>query len=101
MVSVRSEKPICATPLPPLPPPPPSVSQKVFNVAFETVPMLVRLTMALSCPLKEDRLALPLSTPLLQEIAGVMSLACAHRQRLKLLKTSDLPISKPLVRVVI
>ena len=29
------------------------------NVAFETVPMFVRLTMALSRPFKEDRLALP------------------------------------------
>ena len=34
------------------------------NVAFETVPMFVRLTMALSRPFKEDCLALPLSTPL-------------------------------------
>ena len=34
------------------------------NVALETVPMLVGLTMALSHPLKEDRWALPLSTPL-------------------------------------
>ena len=34
------------------------------NIAFKTVPMLVWLTMALSRPLKEDRLALPLSTPL-------------------------------------
>ena len=45
------------------------------NVAFETVPMFVRLTMALSRPFKEDRLALPLSTPsLLQAICGMMSL---------------------------
>ena len=35
------------------------------NVALETVPMLVRLTMVLFRPLKEDRWALPLSTPLL------------------------------------
>ena len=34
------------------------------NVAFETVPMFVWLTMALSRPFKGDRLALPLSTPL-------------------------------------
>ena len=33
------------------------------NVAFETAPMFVWLTMALSRPIKEDRLALPLSTP--------------------------------------
>ena len=41
------------------------VSLRSFpNVAFEMVPMFVRLTMALSRPFKEDRLALPLSTPL-------------------------------------
>ena len=34
------------------------------NVAFETVPMFVWLTMALSRPLKEDHLAIPLSTSL-------------------------------------
>ena len=34
------------------------------NVAFETAPMFVWLTMALSRPFKEERLALPLSTPL-------------------------------------
>ena len=34
------------------------------NFAFETVPMFVWLTMALARPFKEDRLALPLSTPL-------------------------------------
>ena len=34
------------------------------NVAFETVPLFVLLTMALSCPFKKDRLALPLSTSL-------------------------------------
>ena len=34
------------------------------SVAFETVPMFVRLTMALSRPFKEDCVALPLSTPL-------------------------------------
>ena len=33
------------------------------NVAFEIVSMLVWLTMSLSRPLKEDRWALPLSTP--------------------------------------
>ena len=32
------------------------------NVAFETVPMLICITMALSRPSKEDRRALPLST---------------------------------------
>ena len=34
------------------------------NVALETVPVFVWLTMALSRPFKEDRPALPLSTPL-------------------------------------
>ena len=34
------------------------------NVAFETVPVFVLLTMALSRPFMEDRLALSLSTPL-------------------------------------
>ena len=34
------------------------------KVTFKTVPMFVWLTMALSRPFKEDRLALPLSTPL-------------------------------------
>ena len=36
------------------------------NVAFETVPTFVCLTMALSRPVKEDRLALPLSNPQIQ-----------------------------------
>ena len=45
------------------------------NVATETVPMFVILTMALSRPFKEDRVALPLSMPLLQMIDGVMSFA--------------------------
>ena len=34
------------------------------KVVFEMIPMFVCLTMALSRPFKEDRLALPLSTPL-------------------------------------
>ena len=42
------------------------------NVAFETVPMFVWLTMALSCPFKEDRLALLFfHTYLLQPIIDV------------------------------
>ena len=41
----------------------PILSEVFSNVAFETVPMFVWLTMALSRPFK-DRLALPLSTPL-------------------------------------
>ena len=53
--AVRSETPIMHT----------TPSLRSFpNVAFETVPMFVWLTMALSRPVKEDRLALPLSTPL-------------------------------------
>ena len=35
-----------------------------LNVAYETAPMVIWLTMALSRPFREDRLALPLSTPL-------------------------------------
>ena len=35
-----------------------------YNVAYETVPVFVWLTVALSCPFKEDHLALPFSTPL-------------------------------------
>ena len=34
------------------------------NIDFKTVPMFIRLTKALSCPFKEDLLALLLSTPL-------------------------------------
>ena len=34
------------------------------NVTFETVPMFIWLTMALSCPFKENHLTLPLWTPL-------------------------------------
>ena len=51
--------------------------------AFQTVPMFVWLTMALCRPFKdEDRLALLLSTPLLQAIDGVMSFAlCSQHLR--------------------
>ena len=42
----------------------PSLSEVSPKVAFETVPIFVSLTMALSRPFKEDRLALLLSTPL-------------------------------------
>ena len=52
MVSMRSEKPICA---------PSGMSDVSPNVASEAVPMFVWLTMALSRPFKEDRLLLPLS----------------------------------------
>ena len=33
------------------------------NIAYETVPMFISLTMVLSHPFKKDHLALPLSTP--------------------------------------
>ena len=70
-----SKKPICT----------PSCLRSFPTVASETVPMFIRLMMALSCPFKEDRLSLPLSFThsftssffysLLQTINGVMSLA--------------------------
>ena len=44
-------------------------------VAFKIVPKLVRLTMSHPRPFKEDRLTLPIYTPLFQAIDGVMSLA--------------------------
>ena len=46
-----------------------------LNIAFETVPKFIWLTKVHSCSFKEDRRALPLSTPLLQAIDSVMSLA--------------------------
>ena len=66
---MRSENPIIMRSTP---------SRRSFpNVAFETVPMFVWLTMALSRPVRKDRLVLPLSTYAspLQAIDGVMSLA--------------------------
>ena len=54
MISVRSEKPICA---------PPGVSLNRFpKVAFETVSMFLWLSMALSRSLKENRLSTSLSS---------------------------------------
>ena len=62
MVSMHSEKPINIMRSAP--------SLRGFsNVAFETVPVFVWLTMALSRPFKEDCLAI------IQAIDGVMSLA--------------------------
>jgi len=55
MIFMRSENPIMQS-IPSL--------RDFPNVAFETVPVFVQLTMALSRPFKEDRLALPHSTPL-------------------------------------
>ena len=48
------------------------------NVAFETVPVFVWLTMALSRPFKEDRLALPLSTPLSSRRSMMPLALCPH-----------------------
>ena len=55
MVSMRSEKPIIMRSIPSL--------RSFPNVAFETVPMLVWLTMVLSRPFKERLLFLRLSPP--------------------------------------
>ena len=68
LVSMRSEKPINYA------------HQLVFqvspNVAFETVPIVVWLTIALSRPLKEDRRAISLlHDSVLQVLDDVMSLA--------------------------
>ena len=94
MVSVRSEKPICA--------PPSSRSFLTGTVAVETVPVFVWLTMALSPLFKKDRLALRLSTPLSSRRSVVWCpWFCACRQCLKLLNTSDLPRSESLVRVAL
>ena len=78
MVSMRSEKPICGqignSPYNGVPysssyicalgkPHMCSIPslRSLPNVAFKTVPMLVYFTMAFSRPLKEDRIAFPLS----------------------------------------
>ena len=73
------------------------------KVACETVPVFVRRTMAICRPFKEDRLALPLSTLLSSRRSMVCECAwlCARRQCLKLLNTSHLPRSKPLVGVAL
>ena len=87
---MRSEKPMCVPFIP---------SFRSFpNVVFETVPVLVWLTMALSRPLKEDRPSLPLSTPLSSRRSMVWCpWLCDRRECLKFLNTSDLPKCKPLV----
>ena len=51
MVSMRAKRPIIMRSIPSL--------RSFPNVAFETAPVFVWLTMALSRPFKEDRLALP------------------------------------------
>ena len=56
--------------------------RSIPNVAIETVPMFVWLTMALSRPFKEDRLAeeeASFHASLLQAIDGVMSLALCQQ----------------------
>ena len=58
--------------------------------------------MAVSRPFKEDRPALPLSTPLSSRRSMVWCpWLCARRECLKLLNTRDLPRSKPFVRVAL
>ena len=63
--------------------------ERVPNVASETVPVFVRLTMALSRPFKADHPAFPLTSyaSLLQAIDGVMSLAL--RQQVYSLSSSS------------
>ena len=73
IVSVHSEKLIIMRSTPSL--------RGFPNVAFETVPMFVWLTLTISRPFKEDLLALPLSTPLFQAIYGVLSLALCSRKQ--------------------
>ena len=69
-----------------------SVSLRGFpSVAFETVPMFVWLTMALSRPVKENGLAHPLSTPPSSRRSMLWcTWFCARRLRLKFLNTSDI-----------
>ena len=67
MVSTCSEKPTRAQP---------RLAEVSLMLLIETVPVLVWLTMALSRLFREDRLALPLCTPLSpRQIDGVMSVA--------------------------
>ena len=71
MVSMRLEKPICA---------PPRFSDIFPSVAFETVPMCIWLTMALSRPFKEDRQVLILgASDVRQSIAWQLDRADAER----------------------
>ena len=82
----------------------PSLRDRGFQNAafeFETVLMFVWLMIALVHPFKEDRLALPLSTPLSRSLMVWCPWLCAHRQCLKLLNTSDLPTCKSLMRVTL
>ena len=86
MVSVRSKKSTCAQP---------RLSE--VSPRLPTVPMFVRRTMAICRPFKEDRLALPVSTPFSSRRSMVCECAwlCACRYCLKVLNTLDLPRSKP------
>ena len=72
------------------------------NLAFETVSMLVWLTMALSHHFKEDCRVLPLSTPVSSKQLMVWCpWLWALRKCLKLLDTSDQPRRKFLVPVAL
>ena len=71
-----------------------------FPVSFETVPMFVWLTMALSRRFKEVCRALSLSTLVYSRRSMVQCpWLCARRWWLKLLNFPDLPRSRPLVSV--
>ena len=64
MVAMRSEKPICA---------PPRASEVSRNFSFETVPMFVRLTMAVSRPFKgRSSSASSFHASLFQAVDGVV-----------------------------
>ena len=72
------------------------------NVAFDTVPMLIWLMIAIFHPFNEGRLALPLAMPVSSRWSMVWCpWLCACRQCLKLHNTSDLLRSKPLVMVAL
>ena len=88
LVSMHSEKPICA---------PTRLLEVLPHVAFETVPRSVWLALPLSRSFKaRDRRALPLSeASLLRAIDGVVSLALCPQASLKVISTSDTPRRKP------
>ena len=72
------------------------------NVTFEMIPVFIWLMMALSRPFKEGHLVFPLSTPLSSRRSLVWCpWLWARMYCLKLLNTSDLPRSKPLVRTAL
>ena len=72
------------------------------NVAFQTVPMFAWLTMALSCPFKENHQMLPPSMPLsFMQLMMWCYWLCACRYCLKLLNSWDPLRRKRLVMVVL